>query len=124
MFDVSFWEISIVAIIALLVIGPERLPAVARTAGRWYGKLQRFVTTVREDIERELKASELKQIMDEQKNELDQLKRSLDQTRSELERITSIERLEEEIKPVTKGAEKDLPASGDKAPSHPGNDPR
>ncbi len=99
MFDISFWEISIVAIIALLVIGPERLPQVARTLGRWYGRLQRFVVSVRADIERELKASELQQIMEEQKNELDQLRKSLNQTRSELERVTAIERLDEEIRP-------------------------
>ncbi|HFC54274.1 MAG TPA: twin-arginine translocase subunit TatB [Gammaproteobacteria bacterium] len=122
MFDVSFWEISIVAIIALLVIGPERLPTVARTAGRWYGKLQRFVTSVKEDIERELKATELQQIMDEQKNELDRLKRSLDETRSELERMTSIERMEEEIKPVEKKPDENLPAASGSTPAHTDSD--
>jgi len=101
MFDIGFWEISIIAIIALLVIGPERLPAVARTAGRWYAKIQRFVTSVKADIEQELKASELKQLMDEQQAELDQLKQTLHQTRSELERVTAGDYLEEAVKPRT-----------------------
>ncbi len=122
MFDISFWEISIVAIIALLVIGPERLPAVARTIGRWYGKLQRFITSVKADIEQELKASELKQIMDEQKNELDQLKQTLNQTRSELERVTAIERIDEEIKPAGDKPETDPPSSGETAPARTDSD--
>ncbi len=102
MFDIGFWELSIIAIIALLVIGPERLPAVARAAGNWYGKMQRFITSVKSDIEEELKASELKQIMDEQKAELEQLKQSLHQTRSDLERVAATDYLEEAIKPVEK----------------------
>ena len=93
MFDIGFWELSIIAIIALLVIGPERLPAVARTAGSWYGKIQRLITSVKADIEQELRASELRQIMDEQKAELEHLKQSLHQTRSELERVTAADHL-------------------------------
>ncbi len=102
MFDIGFWEISFIAIIALLVIGPERLPTVARQVGRWYGQIQRFILSVKSDIEQELKASELKQIMEEQKAELDQLKQSLHQTRSELERVVAADALDEAIKPVEK----------------------
>ncbi len=109
MFDIGFWELSIIAIIALLVIGPERLPAVARTAGNWYGKIQRFITSVKSDIEQELKASELKQIMEEQKAELDQLKQSLHQTQSELERVAAADYLDEAIKPTEKLPEPESP---------------
>lgn len=64
MFDVGFWELTIIAIVALLVIGPERLPGVARTAGLWFGKIRGFVTSVKADIDKELQADELKKILD------------------------------------------------------------
>ncbi|MCK9529203.1 MAG: Sec-independent protein translocase protein TatB [Gammaproteobacteria bacterium] len=66
MFDVGFWELVVIGIVALIVIGPERLPGVARTAGLWLGRLRRFVAGVKADIEREVKAEELKRIMEEQ----------------------------------------------------------
>ena len=66
MFDVGFWELTIIAIVALLVIGPERLPGVARTVGLWLGRIRGFVTSVKADIDRELKADELKRIMEKQ----------------------------------------------------------
>lgn len=62
MFDISFGEILIVAIVALVVIGPEKLPKVARTLGLLAGRMQRYVSAVKGDIERELKADELRQI--------------------------------------------------------------
>jgi len=66
MFDIGFWELSLLALVALLVVGPERLPKLARTAGLWIGKGRRLINSVRADIERELKAEELKKILDEQ----------------------------------------------------------
>lgn len=66
MFDVGFWELVVVGVVALIVIGPERLPGVARTAGLWIGRMRRFVAGVKADIEREVKAEELKRIMEEQ----------------------------------------------------------
>ena len=51
MFDISFWELVIIMIVALLVVGPERLPRVARTIGLWVGKAQSFVRTVKADID-------------------------------------------------------------------------
>lgn len=62
MFDVSFGEILIIAVVALVVIGPEKLPKVARTLGLLAGRMQRYVSTVKGDIERELKADELRRI--------------------------------------------------------------
>ncbi|MDH5409282.1 MAG: Sec-independent protein translocase protein TatB, partial [Gammaproteobacteria bacterium] len=47
MFDIGFWELAIIAVVGLLVIGPERLPGVARTAGMWIGRTRRFITTVK-----------------------------------------------------------------------------
>lgn len=66
MFDIGFWELTVIAVVALLVIGPERLPAVARTAGVWVGRARRFVATVKADVDRELKAEELKRVLQEQ----------------------------------------------------------
>lgn len=60
MFDIGFWELTTIAVIALLVIGPDKLPGVARTAGKWVGRARRFVTDVKTDIDRELKQEELR----------------------------------------------------------------
>lgn len=66
MFDIGFSEIIFIMIIALLVIGPQRLPKVARTAGLWFGKLRGFVSAVKSDIDRELATEELKRTLAEQ----------------------------------------------------------
>lgn len=62
MLDISFAEILIVAIIALIVIGPERLPKVARTLGYLFGRVQRYVTDVKSDIQHEMELEELKKL--------------------------------------------------------------
>lgn len=54
MFDIGFWEVIIVTLVALLVVGPERLPGLARESVRFVGKPRRFVQSVRSDIEQEL----------------------------------------------------------------------
>ena len=67
MFDVGFFELLIIGIVALLVVGPERLPKLARTAGMWLGRGRRFIGSVKEDIDREIKADELREILEKQK---------------------------------------------------------
>jgi len=74
MFDMGFTELMLIGIVALVVIGPERLPGVARTAGKYVGRLKRFMTTVKADVEQELRADELRQILSDQQKELDSLK--------------------------------------------------
>ncbi len=66
MFDIGFWELSLIGIVALLVIGPERLPAVARTVGKYVGKANHFISNIKEDINKELKDEDLKHILAEQ----------------------------------------------------------
>lgn len=66
MFDIGFLELGIVGVVALLVIGPERLPKVARTAGMWLGRGRRFVASVKSDIDREMAADELKKVLAKQ----------------------------------------------------------
>lgn len=63
MFDIGFWELTVIGVVALLVVGPERLPGLARTIGLWVGRIRRYVTTVKDDIEREVRADELKQLL-------------------------------------------------------------
>ena len=65
MFDVGFSELVVIAIVALVVIGPERLPRVARTAGVLFGRLQRYVNDVKSDISREIQLDELKRLQSE-----------------------------------------------------------
>jgi sec-independent protein translocase protein TatB len=62
MFDIGFSELLVIAVVALLVIGPERLPKVARTAGVMFGRLQRYVNDVKSDIQREMELDELRKL--------------------------------------------------------------
>ena len=62
MFDVGLSELMVIAVVALVVIGPERLPKVARTAGLLLGRLQRYVSDVKADINREIQLDELKKL--------------------------------------------------------------
>ncbi len=64
MFDIGFWELAIIGVVTLIVVGPERMPALARTAGKWFGRLSRFISSVKSDIDRELKAEEMKKAME------------------------------------------------------------
>ena len=70
MFDFGFWEIAIIGVITLIVVGPERLPALARKAGVIMGKLNKFLNKVKADINEELKTDELKDhlSMDDEKS--------------------------------------------------------
>ena len=62
MFDIGFSEIVVIMVVALIVIGPERLPKVARTLGLLWGRAQRYVNGVRADIERDMQLEEMRQI--------------------------------------------------------------
>jgi len=64
-FDVSFSELIVIAVIALIVIGPEKLPKVARTLGALTGRMQRYVAQVKEEVNREVRFEELQQLQQE-----------------------------------------------------------
>jgi sec-independent protein translocase protein TatB len=68
MLDFSFGELAVIGAVALVVLGPERLPKVARTVGDWVGKAQRYVNQVKTDINREMELSELKKLQEEARN--------------------------------------------------------
>ena len=83
MFDVGFWELAIIGVIALLVIGPERLPKAARTAGLWVGRARRMVTDVKADIDREIRESDLAELK-KAGEELKKTQNSLESASTEL----------------------------------------
>lgn len=72
MFEIGFSEIILVTIVALLVFGPEKLPGLARDIGLWTGRIRRMISSVQQDVQRELsRADELKRLVEEQQNILD-----------------------------------------------------
>lgn len=77
MFDIGFWELTLIALVALVVLGPKRLPEAASTAGRWLGKLRQFVANVKRDLNSEFQSGDLA--------EFRRLKAELSQTRRMLE---------------------------------------
>ncbi len=106
MFDIGFWEMVLIAVVALLVIGPERLPEVARKAGMWVGRMRRFVTNVKADIDRELRQEELRKAL-ERNAGLDEIKQIMN---------TDAFTLEEET-PRPGSAEPDPDAAGEPEPA-------
>ncbi|MBL0168927.1 MAG: twin-arginine translocase subunit TatB [Propionivibrio sp.] len=84
MFDVGFSELIVIAIVALVVIGPERLPKVARTVGHLLGRMQRYVNDVKADISREMQLDELKKLQAEVQDSARNFERSMS---SELQAI-------------------------------------
>ena len=72
MFDVSFSELLVIAVVALLVIGPEKLPKVARTVGMFTGRLQRYMAQVKEEVNREMRFEELQKLQQEIKQSVEQ----------------------------------------------------
>ena len=93
MFDMGFTELMLIGIVALVVIGPERLPGVARTAGKYVGRLKRFMTSVKADVEQELRADELRQILSDQQKELDSLKDTITEAGRNIEKESGLEEI-------------------------------
>ena len=72
MFDIGFWEIALIGVIALLVVGPDKFPGLIRSTGYWFGRARQMASSVKEDFDHEVaKAEGLKELMDEQKNILE-----------------------------------------------------
>lgn len=87
MIDISFWEIAVIGVVALVVLGPERLPKVARTAGHLFGRLQRYVATVKADLNREMEMSELAKV----KQEVQEAARAFEQSAQEHANLVNAE---------------------------------
>jgi sec-independent protein translocase protein TatB len=87
MFDIGFSELIVIAIVALVVIGPERLPKVARTAGHLLGRLQRYVNDVKADISREMQLDELKALQADIQDSARSFERSISSEMQSVEQI-------------------------------------
>jgi sec-independent protein translocase protein TatB len=80
MFDVGFTELLVIGIVALIVIGPEKLPSVARTLGHLLGRAQRYVNDVKSDINREMQLEELKKLQAQVQTQMTDATRSFEQS--------------------------------------------
>src|SRR5689334_17885814 len=99
MFDIGFSEIVVIGVVALVVIGPEKLPKTARTLGHLFGRLQRYVNEVKADINREI--------------ELDELRKLQQQVQTAAKDIeTSITHASQEVESSIRAVETDLNAAG------------
>lgn len=124
MFDIGFFELLFLGIITLLVVGPERLPKVARTAGLWLGKARSMVSSVKADIDRELAADELKKTLAKQA-ELPELYDIVEETESALEGLQTTAADKQAVpaaeqvasKPLTDQVESDTAAGSESKPS-------
>jgi len=85
MFDIGFSEIVVIAVVALIVLGPERLPKAARTMGHLFGRLQRYVNDVKSDINREMELEELKKLQQEVKSAAHEIQSSMTSAASSVE---------------------------------------
>jgi len=84
MFDIGFLELIVITVVALVVVGPERLPAVARNVGKWVGRTRRFITQVKSDIDREMKQEELRKALEDDAG-LDEIKQIMNSDRFTIE---------------------------------------
>ena len=116
MFDIGFWELALIGVVALLVVGPDRLPGLARTVGLWVGRIRRYVSAVRDDIEREIQAEELKKMLDKP-GDLNPLKEVVDETTG------SIRQAKSEIEEVEKKGEDLMSDTGEDEPAKRTADP-
>jgi len=116
MFDIAFSEIALIAVVALVVIGPERLPRVARTLGHMFGRLQRYVNEVKADINREIELDELRKLKAEVHSAAQDIERSVSEAAHEVE--GSVRSVEQEINATVgaAAATAETPAASTEAP--------
>ncbi len=89
MFDLSFGELAVIGTVALVVLGPERLPKVARTFGDWVGKAQRYVSQVKADINREIELAELKKLQEEARSAAQSVQSAVQGAEAELNKASA-----------------------------------
>ena len=115
MFDVGFSEMLVIGIVALVVIGPERLPRVARTLGVLFGRMQRYVSQVKADINREMEAADLGKVKSEFESAARSFKTDIESHAADAER---------EIREVQASIDRELQAAAkDAAPASPPETP-
>jgi len=87
MFDIGFWEMGLIGVVALIVIGPERLPKVAATVGFWVGKLRAQAFNIRAEIEKEINADELREALHRQEEEMRNLHIMMQESREKADQL-------------------------------------
>ncbi len=97
MFDISFMELLVISMVALIVIGPERLPTVARTLGHLYGRCRNFVYRVRTDIHNEMRMEELKKMQSSVEETVDSIEDSVKQGIDQLKTTVNDVKAEEKL---------------------------
>lgn len=125
MFDIGFSELMVIGVVALLVIGPERLPKVARTLGHLLGRAQRYVNDVKSDINREMQLDELRklqsQVSDSARSLEDSVRKEYDAVRSGVS--TPVQAAVADLEATARQLEQDAavppPAVDTAPPSHP-----
>ena len=103
MFDVGFSEIVVIAVVALIVIGPQKLPKTARTLGHLFGRLQRYVNEVKADINREIELDELRKLQQEVQTAAKSIETSVTSVAREVE--TGVRSVETELNAAAQGVE-------------------
>jgi sec-independent protein translocase protein TatB len=130
-FDVGFSELMVIAVVALIVIGPERLPRVARTMGHLFGRLQRYVNDVKADINREIELEELRKFKSTVEDAargfegtvsstVDSVQSEVSKTETELNDLTRIE----DTAAAPSGAPQSAPADAASQPGEAGREPQ
>jgi len=111
MFEIGFSELVVIMVVALVVIGPERLPKVARTMGHLWGRAQRYVNGVRSDIERDMQVEEMRQLKHKMQQEVAAVEQAANQSVQALDKhVQSLESLEST--PVVQTQPRSVPVSG------------
>ncbi|HMK14561.1 MAG TPA: Sec-independent protein translocase protein TatB [Burkholderiales bacterium] len=115
MFDIGFSEILVIAVVALIVIGPERLPKVARTLGHLFGRLQRYVAEVKADIDREMQMEELKKLQSSMQEAVSSVEKSVSEGMRDTE--TQIKTAAEDVEKTVEHTASSSSASNPETPS-------
>ena len=121
MFEIGFSELALIAIVALVVVGPERLPRVARTAGLLLGRMQRYVNDVKADIHREIQLDELKRLQADMQASARDFERSVTDGIHSLERSArlGVEDVSAEVRALADAAQASPEAGAKRAEAAP-----
>jgi sec-independent protein translocase protein TatB len=109
MFGVDFSEIMVIMVVALVVLGPERLPKVARTMGQWWGRLQRYVNRMKMDVTTSMELEELRELERKVRAEAEALERTVQKAGNDINR--EVQQLEKDGTPAAQESVKPAPSA-------------